>query len=93
MGTSLASDVPITSLIADRYKNTVFVACLTSAIGVPISLTLGILAAMYPGTLYDRTLTLVSVSLVAAPEFLTATILVLFLFLPLVSAMHSYGIN
>ncbi len=78
MGTSLASDVPITSLIADRYKNTVFVACLTSAIGVPISLTLGILAAMYPGTLYDRTLTLVSVSLVAAPEFLTATILVLF---------------
>ena len=66
MGTSLASDVPITSLIADRYKNTVFVACLTSAIGVPISLTLGILAAMYPGTLYDRTLTLVSVSLVAA---------------------------
>ena len=77
MGTSLASDVPITSLIADRYKNTVFVACLTSAIGVPISLTLGILAAMYPGTLYDRTLTLVSVSLVAAPEFLTATILVL----------------
>ena len=77
MGTSLASDVPITSLIADRYKNTVFVACLTSAIGVPISLTLGILAAMYPGTLYDRTLTLVSVSLVAAPEFLTATMLVL----------------
>ncbi len=77
MGTSLASDVPITSLIADRYKNTVFVACLTSAIGVPISLTLGILAAMYPGTLYDRTLTLISVSLVAAPEFLTATILVL----------------
>ena len=77
MGTSLASDVPITSLIADRYKNTVFVACLTSAIGVPISLTLGILAAMYPGTLYDRTLTLVSVSLVAAPKFLTATILVL----------------
>ena len=77
MGTSLASDVPITDLIADRYKNTVFVACLTAAIGVPISLALGIVAAMYPGSLYDRTLTLISVSLVAAPEFLTATILVL----------------
>ena len=77
MGTSLASDVPITDLIADRYKNTVFVACLTAAIGVPISLTLGIVAAMYPGSLYDRILTLISVSLVAAPEFLTATILVL----------------
>ena len=81
MGTSLASDVPITDLIADRYKNTVFVACLTAAIGVPISLALGIIAAMYPGSLYDRILTLISVSLVAAPEFLTATILVvLFVF-------------
>ena len=77
MGTSLASDVPITDLIADRYKNTVFVACLTAAIGVPISLALGIVAAMYPGSFYDRILTLISVSLVAAPEFLTATILVL----------------
>ena len=77
MGTSLASDVPITDLIADRYKNTVFVACLTAAIGVPISLALGIVAAMYPRSLYDRILTLLSVSLVAAPEFLTATILVL----------------
>ena len=77
LGTSLASDVPITDLIADRYKNTVFVSALTAAIGVPISLALGIMAAMYPGTVYDRTLTLVSVSLVAAPEFFTATLLVL----------------
>ncbi len=77
LGTSLASDVPISNLIADRYKNTVFVSALTAIIGVPISLALGIMAAMYPGTLYDRALTLVSVSLVAAPEFFTATLLVL----------------
>ncbi len=77
LGTSLASDVPITDLIADRYENTVFVSVLTAIIGVPISLGLGIMAAMYPGTLYDRILTLVSVSLVAAPEFFTATLLVL----------------
>ena len=51
MGTSLASDVPITDLIADRYKNTVFVACLTAAIGVPISLALGIVAAISRVTL------------------------------------------
>ena len=77
LGVSLSSDVPITNLIDDRYKNTLFVSSLTAAIGVPISLMLGILAAMYPGTLYDRILTLVSVSLVAAPEFFTATLLVL----------------
>lgn len=78
MGTSLASDIPITELIADRYQNTLIVSLLTAAIGVPISLALGILAAMYPGSLYDRILTLFSVTLVAAPEFFTATLLVLF---------------
>ena len=77
MGTSLASDKPITELIHDRYENTVYVATLTALIGVPVSLALGIFAAMFPGSLYDRFLTMISVSLVASPEFLTATILVL----------------
>ncbi len=77
LGHSLASDVPITNLIADRYLNTVYVSVLTAAIGVPVSLALGIMAAMFPGSLYDRVLTFVSVSLVAAPEFFTATLLVL----------------
>lgn len=77
MGTSLASDVPITDLIADRYQNTLIVTILTACIGVPISLALGILAAMVPGSLYDRVLTLLSVTLVAAPEFFTATLMVL----------------
>lgn len=77
LGVSLSSDTPIVNLISDRYQNTVYVAALTAMIGVPISLTLGILAAMFPGTLYDRVLTFVSVSLVAAPEFFTATLLVL----------------
>ena len=77
LGSSLASDVPISSLISDRYLNTVYVSVLTAAIGVPISLALGITAAMFPGSLYDRILTFFSVSLVAAPEFFTATLLVL----------------
>ena len=78
LGVSLASDnVPITTLIADRYENTLYVTLLTAGIGVPISLALGIMAAMYPGTLYDKILTFVSVTLVAAPEFFVATILVI----------------
>lgn len=79
LGVSLLSDVPITSLIADRYKNTLTVSLLTAMIGVPISLMLGIFAAMFPGSIYDRILTLVSVTLVASPEFFTATLLVLLL--------------
>lgn len=78
LGNSLATEnVSVTDLIADRYQNTLVVSVLTACIGVPISLALGILAAMFPGTLYDRVLTLVSVTLVAAPEFFTATLMVL----------------
>ena len=54
------------------------VSTLTAMIGVPISVGLGIMAAMFPGTIYDRFLTLGSVTLVAAPEFFTATLMVLF---------------
>jgi len=78
-GTSLASsNVTIAQLISDRYENTLIVSSLTAMIGVPISVGLGIVAAMFPGTLYDRILTLGSVTLVAAPEFFTATLMVLF---------------
>ena len=77
MGRSIAGDIPVTQLIAERYHNTVYVASLTALFGVPISLALGIFAAMFPGTIYDRALTFVSVTLVAAPEFFTATLLVL----------------
>ena len=79
LGASLSNpDVSIASLIADRYANTLTVSVLTAVIGVPISLALGVMAAMFPRSLYDRILTFVSVTLVAAPEFFTATLLVLF---------------
>lgn len=78
LGQSLSNpDVPITALIADRYENTLIVSVLTAIIGVPISLALGVIAAMFPGSTYDRILTFLSVSLVAAPEFFTATLMVL----------------
>ncbi len=79
LGNALSTDnVTVVEQIQARYMNTVWVSVLTAAIGVPISLALGILAAMFPRSLYDRILTLVSVTLVAAPEFFTATLMVLF---------------
>lgn len=76
-GTSLSSDLPVIDLIKDRYSNTLIVTALAAAIGVPVSLSLGIMAAMFPGGWYDRFLTLITVTLVSAPEFFTATLLVL----------------
>ena len=95
LGRSLSSDYPTIQLIRDRYENTLVVSLLTAAIGIPISVSLGIIAAMFPGTIYDRILTLGSVTLVAAPEFFTATLLVLFFvfFLDIGSAVVVGGIE
>jgi peptide/nickel transport system permease protein len=76
LGRSLAADVPVSRMIADRWFNTVIVAAWTAAISVPISIILGLVAAMWPGSAYDRGLTLVNVALMATPEFFVATCLV-----------------
>ncbi|MFN3641298.1 MAG: ABC transporter permease [Gemmobacter sp.] len=76
LGISLASDRPVLSMIEARWFNTVVVAALTAMISVPLSIGLGLMAAMWPGSVYDRGLTLLNVGLIAAPEFFVATCLV-----------------
>lgn len=78
LGYSLAGDRPISELIATRYYNTLVVSAFTAAIVVPLSLSLGIVAAMYPGSFYDRFLTIGAVATVAAPDFFVAMLLVIF---------------
>jgi peptide/nickel transport system permease protein len=52
-------------------------AGLTAAIAVPLALTLGITAAMWRGTLYDRIVTVATIGIISVPEFMTATLAVL----------------
>ncbi len=47
MGNSLATGRPISELISRRVGNTFFLAGLAAAIAVPLSLMLGVLAALY----------------------------------------------
>ena len=79
LGISNAGGATIASLIDFRLGNTLELGGIVAAIAVPLSIVLGLLAAMYPGTLLDRVLTFGTISLVAVPEFLIATILVLML--------------
>ncbi len=79
MGISSAGGATISSLITFRIGNTLELGGVVAAIAVPLSVVLGLLAAMYPGTWLDRILTFGTMSLVAVPEFLIATLLVLFL--------------
>ena len=76
-GTSYANNVPVANLIRGRFVNTMKLAGLTAAIAVPLALTLGITAAMWRGTLYDRIVTVATIGIISVPEFMTATLAVL----------------
>jgi peptide/nickel transport system permease protein len=79
LGTSKAGGASISSLISGRLGNTMFLAAIVALISVPLSVALGLLAAMHPGTWIDRVLTFGTMSLISVPEFFIATFMVLIL--------------
>ncbi|MCP5153138.1 MAG: ABC transporter permease [Ectothiorhodospiraceae bacterium] len=79
LGHSLANRRPIADLIAGRLANTLFLALYAAVIAVPLSLALGILAALYRNSLYDRAVNVFTLSSISFPEFFVAYILIFFL--------------
>ncbi len=65
--------------IAPRFANTMFLAMVTACIAVPFSIFLGILAALYRNTVFDRATNIFTLSSISSPEFFLAYILILFL--------------
>lgn len=65
--------------IGKRFKVTLFLALTAAAISVPLSLLLGILAALYRNSAYDRFINITTLSAISSPEFFLAYILILFL--------------
>ncbi|SMF77022.1 peptide/nickel transport system permease protein [Tistlia consotensis] len=78
-GQSLANKRDIAELISGRLGNTLFLAGLAAVISVPLALTLGILAALYRNTFFDRAVNVFALSSVSFPEFFIAYVLILFL--------------
>ena len=65
----------VTALIAPRLYNTFFLAIMTAVIAVPLALFLGVIAALYRNSLYDRAVNAVTLTTIAAPDFFIAYIL------------------
>ena len=76
-GISLSAQAPVWNLIAERLGNTLMLASLTAVFAVPLALALGLSAAMVPGTLWDRTVSVGSLLVISVPEFFLATLFVL----------------
>ncbi len=79
MGRSLANQREISELIGVRLSNTLFLAVIAALISVPLALALGVLAALYRNSLYDRGVNVVTLTSISFPEFFVAYILILFL--------------
>lgn len=76
-GVSLSNNLPVSELIEGRLPKSLILAAITTAVSVPIAVSFGILAAVNRTSLIDRIVSLGTLSLVATPEFLIATIAVL----------------
>jgi peptide/nickel transport system permease protein len=75
-GNSLANKRPVVDLISWRFANTLFLAGVTAMIAVPVAVILGILAALYRNTLFDRLISMATLSTISFPEFFVAYILI-----------------
>jgi peptide/nickel transport system permease protein len=78
-GKSLANKREISELLGVRLWNTLFLAAVAAVISVPLALFLGILAALYRNSFYDRAVNVVTLSSISFPEFFVAYILILWL--------------
>jgi peptide/nickel transport system permease protein len=78
-GVSLANRRPIAELIAARLGNTLFLAAYAAAMAVPLSLVLGILAALWRNSVFDRAVNAGALTSISFPEFFVAYILIFWL--------------
>ena len=77
VGDALGTGRSIAEMISIRLPTTLTLGGLTAAIAVPLSLSLGLVAAMYPGSFFDRAITFGTLIVISGPEFLIATLLVM----------------
>jgi peptide/nickel transport system permease protein len=78
-GVSMANKRPIADLVGARLGNTLFLALYAAALSVPISLVLGVLAALWRNSIFDRAANAVALTAISFPEFFVAYILVMWL--------------
>jgi peptide/nickel transport system permease protein len=70
---------PVMELVLPRLQNTLFLASMTAVIAVPLALFLGISAALWRNSFYDKSASAATLTTISFPEFFVAYILILLL--------------
>ncbi|MCW4115346.1 ABC transporter permease [Aurantimonas sp. MSK8Z-1] len=77
-GKSWASGQSVTSQIAGRLGNTLFLAFFAAIISVPLAVGLGMVAVLYRNRFPDRLINVLSLGAISLPEFFVGYLLILF---------------
>lgn len=76
LGKSLSNGLPVVELLKGRLFNTLFLAISAAVVSVPIAIGLGIVAALYRESFFDKFISIVTLSMISLPEFFIAYILI-----------------
>ena len=68
----------VVDLVVPRLSNTLFLAGMAAIVSVPLALILGITAALYRNSFYDRSVNALTLTTISFPEFFLAYLLILF---------------
>ncbi len=79
VGEGAARGTTVMEQIGPRFANTMFLAGVTALIAVPFAVGLGILAALYRNTAFDKGANVFALTSISSPEFFLAYVLILFL--------------
>ncbi len=77
MGRSYVNDIDVATLLGGRLVNSLRLAAVVTLICVPFALTCGIATAMWQGSVLDRVISILTISVISVPEFMVATLAVL----------------
>ena len=78
-GMSMATQKPISELVGARLGNTLFLALYSAALAVPFALLLGVLAALWRNSIFDRASNALALTAISFPEFFVAYTLIFWL--------------
>lgn len=78
-GNSVVSGERVSTLITERFINTLFLAAYAAVIAVPFAITLGVIVALLRNTLFDRVANVLTLTSISSPEFFLGYILILYL--------------
>jgi peptide/nickel transport system permease protein len=77
IGKSLANQRDIAPEIRERLGNTVFLAGVAACVSVPLSIFLGLIAAIRQNSLFDRIINVLTLTTISFPEFFIGYVLII----------------